>query len=244
MLFVMMVLAGGFGARAAEEKGGPTPYPDAKDEKAWPGVGPIRVGGWMTGERKAFWARRAQDKGAVVFVGDSLIGGWKIEPLAKAFPGLKTANRGIGGDVSRGVLFRLEEDVLDLSPTAIVMCVGSNDLSTQCDPALTEKNLAAILAKIRAYDANLPVVMCLIPPRDVKDAPVKPGAQADLNARIAKLAATDKRVAVVDSFKLLATADGKPTPEFFAKDKIHLVPAGFEKWAVAIRAALESLGVK
>jgi len=35
---------------------GPTPYPsDAKD---WPGQGAIRVFGWMTDNRKAFWTER------------------------------------------------------------------------------------------------------------------------------------------------------------------------------------------
>ena len=70
---------------------GPTPYPDPKNEAAWLGRGPIRSFGFMVGERRAFWANRQKDQAAVVFVGDSLTGGWKN--LAKDFPKLKVAIR-------------------------------------------------------------------------------------------------------------------------------------------------------
>src|SRR4029450_6945403 len=104
-------------------------------------------------------------------------------------PGLKVANRGIGGDVTRGVLFRLKEDVLDLKPRAMVLCIGTNDLSTHADPAIVEKNIAAILDQARQVNPALPIGLCQIPPRDVAAAPIKPGALADLNSRIVKLGA-------------------------------------------------------
>src|SRR5258708_5001640 len=65
---------------------GATPYPNQNSEKDWPGKGVIRNLGFMKGERDAFWARRQKDQGAVVFVGDSLTGGWKN--LARDFPKL------------------------------------------------------------------------------------------------------------------------------------------------------------
>ena len=43
---------------------------------------------------------------------------------------------------------------------------------------------------------------------------------------------------------LLATPDGKPREEFFAKDRIHLAPPGHAKWAELVRPVLEKLGVK
>ena len=58
-----------------------------------------------------------KDQGAVVFLGDSITQMWG-EGLQAAFPGVKVANRGISGDTSRGVLIRLQEDVLALNPTA------------------------------------------------------------------------------------------------------------------------------
>src|SRR5215218_6306420 len=71
------------------QQNGPTAYPDAKAEAAWPGKGPIRYFGWMTDNRKSFWSKREADRGKIVFTGDSIIGGWKLE---KDFPGKPIAN--------------------------------------------------------------------------------------------------------------------------------------------------------
>lgn len=220
---------------------GPTPYPGKDDEASWPGVGPIRSEPWMVDNRAWFWTQREKDRGAVVFVGDSLVGGWK--GLAKSFPGLKVANRGIGGDVSRGVLFRFQEDVLDLAPRAVVFCVGSNDLSTHTDPANAVANLVAIVDMARQSNPALPIVICTIPPRNVPNAPIKPGALKDLNTRLTSFGIGKKNLVILDLFTALATPDGAPNPDYIGKDGIHLTQVGFEKWGALLRPALDSLGV-
>ena len=232
-------------AALAAAESGPTPYPDPKDEAAWPGVGPIRVfNEWMPKDRQRFWANREKDRGAIAFVGDSLTGGWDPKQFAESFKGLKVANRGIGGDVSRGVLFRFREDVLDLKPQAVVLCVGSNDLSAHAPPAGIEKNIVAILDMAQKAEPAVPVVLCTIPPRDAANSPTKPGAQADLNQRIAKLAAGREGVTLLDLFTPMAGPDGKPQAEFVKKDRIHMSTAGHAKWAELVRPILEKLIAK
>lgn len=223
---------------------GPTSYPDPKNEAAWPGKGPIRVHGWMNDNRAYFWTQREKDQGAVVFAGDSLMGGWSPKRLTEDFPGLKVANRGIGGDVSRGLLFRLQEDVLDLKPKALVLCIGTNDLSTHADPAVIEQNIAAIIDLARKDNPKLPIVLFQIPPRDIAAAPIKPGALADLNARIVKLGTGKENLVVVDTFTPMATPEGKPQDELFAKDRIHLAAPGYQKWKEIVLPALAKLGVQ
>ena len=223
---------------------GPTPYPDPKNEAAWPGKGPIRVFLWMSDNRKYFWTQREKDKGAVVFVGDSLTGNWNAKLMVELFPGLKVANRGIGGDVSRGVLFRLAEDVLDLEPRAIVLCIGTNDLSAHADPAVVEGNIRAILTLARTRYPEIPIVLCRIPPRDSAEAPTVPWAQADLNDRISRIGAAQSHMAVLDLFAALADADGKPKLEYFRNDHLHLADPGYRKWAEVVTPVLQKLGVK
>ena len=224
---------------------GPTPFPGAKDEAAWPGKGPIRVfPAWMVDNRKSFWSRREQDQGSLVFVGDSNTGGWKAEQMAQQFPKMKLANRGIGGDVSRGVLFRFQEDVLDLHPKAVVLNIGSNDLTAYGEPADTISNITAIIEMAHKQDPTLPVIVCTIAPSDKADAPVKPGKKEDLNERIRKLGTTMEHVEVLDLFPLLAGPDGKPIPEFFAADKLHLAAPGFVKWGDALKPILAKLKIE
>jgi len=221
----------------------PTPFPDAKDASAWPGKGVIRVHPWMTDNRNYFWTQREKDKGAVVFVGDSLTGSWKS--LAASFPGLKVANRGIGGDVSRGVVFRFKEDVLDLEPKAIVINIGSNDLSAHGDPATIEANIQELIKQARDYKSGVPIIVCTIPPRDKADAPAKPGAYADINTRILKLEKPSKKFEVLDLFTLYANKDGKPAdPANFAADKLHLAEPGYKVWADALKPVFERMDIK
>ena len=220
---------------------GPTPYPDPEDPGAWAGKGPIRVFPYMNDNRKGFWDRRSKDQEAVVFVGDSLMMRYK---LAEAFPDLKVANRGIGGDVSRCVLFRVKEDVADLSPKAVVIECGTNDLSAHTDPALVVENLSAIIDQLRESDPKLPIVLCTVPPRDVLDAPTKPGAIESLNEGIKQLAGGKENIALVDIFAVLATPDGLPAAEYFSPDKIHPNEAGYAKWTEQLNPALEKLGIK
>ncbi|MCX7009670.1 MAG: GDSL-type esterase/lipase family protein, partial [Kiritimatiellaeota bacterium] len=227
----------------ANPPGGPTPFPDWHNEANWPGKGPIRVFGWMVDNRNWFWTQRERDQGAVVFVGDSLTGNWKSEQMHALFPGLKIANRGIGGDISRGLLFRFKEDVLDLHPRAVVICIGANDLSAHADLVTTEGNIAAMLEQARKIDAKMPIILCTVPPRDSTTAPTKPGACADLNARIKKLGEGQSNRVVLDLYAALALPDGKPILECFEKDRLHLAPPGYEKWAALLRPALEKLGV-
>jgi len=223
---------------------GPTPYPDAKDEAAWPGKGPIRSFNWMVDNRNYFWTQREKAQGSVVLVGDSLTAGWKAPVLAEAFPGLKIANRGVGGDTSRGVLFRFKEDVLDLKPRAIMLLVGGNDLSAHGDPKFAAENITTMLDMVQAYDPNLPVILAQGPPSASPKAPHKPGARADLNARIAKIAEGRKNVTLVDLFTPLATPDGKPVPEYFAEDMVHISPAGYQKWLETLVPVFNKLGLK
>lgn len=227
------------GALCAQD--GPTPYPSKDDKAAWPGEGPIRVFKWMSDNRAAFWKRRDAEHGAVVFVGDSLTGGWKA-PELKTFAPHRIANRGIGGDVSRGVLFRFKEDVLDLDPRAVVLCVGTNDLSAHGKPSIIVRNIAAILDQAREHNPKMPVVLCTVPPRANPKSPLKdPAELAELNRLIAKLADGREQVVLFDLFPILATADGAPDPACFREDLIHPSAEGYRRWAEKLASVLNQI---
>ena len=70
------------------------------------------------------WSKEVKEKqGSVVFLGDSITQGWGKDFKGR-FPGMKLANRGIGGDTTRGMLIRLEEDVLALNPFCYRVAIG------------------------------------------------------------------------------------------------------------------------
>lgn len=170
-----------------------------------------------------------------------MIGNWKT--LAAEFPDLKVANRGIGGDVSRGLLFRFEEDVLDLEPRAIVIAIGSNDLSAHASPSVVAGNVAALIDLARARNPQVPIVLCPVAPRSDPKAPLRPGALDDYNARLVALGA-EKNVVVPDLRTPFVDEKGEQITELYGADRLHLSPAGYKKLAQAIGTALAGLDVK
>ncbi|MBM0103184.1 hypothetical protein JM946_00425 [Steroidobacter sp. S1-65] len=219
---------------------GPTPYPSSVED--WPGKGVVRVFGWMKDNRNFFWTERAKKQGAVVFAGDSLTGNWKT--LGKDFSGTLVANRGIGGDVSRGLLFRFQEDVLDLNPKAIVILIGINDLTARQPASATLENIRAMLAQKNArLPPQTPVFLCTVPPSANPKAPVDEQQRQLLNQGVRQIAKETRNVTLVDLYAAMVTEQGTPEPSYFGKDLLHLSAAGQDRWKELLEPQLRRAGV-
>jgi lysophospholipase L1-like esterase len=208
-----------------------------------PGAGPLRRYEWfrkLWTERRSGWARRVQqDQGALVFLGDSITQGWT--GAGALFPGTKIANRGISGDTTRGVLIRLEDDVLVLKPRGIVLLIGTNDLEEQAEPETVAGNLRLILAAIRRHNPALPVVLChVMPSADAKKRPADKIKK--LNQLYFAAIKDEPQVTVLDTWSLFADAKGNAKPEEFP-DLLHPNALGYLKFGAALRPVLETLGL-
>ena len=107
--------------------------------------------------------RTPRIRGAVVFLGDSITQGWEKD-LPAVFPGMKIANRGINGDTTRGVLIRLQDDVLAVNPAAVVLLIGTNDLEEGATPDVITGNLKLIVAALEQRYCKMPIVLCQVFP--------------------------------------------------------------------------------
>src|SRR5438552_1916594 len=166
LLIAVLLLLIAPGSRAQDKPAAPRfQLPEADD--GLPGQGPIRRYDWFRktwNERRSKFADRAdQDRNAVVMLGDSITEGWR-DDFTAWFPGMKIANRGISGDTSRGVLIRLQEDVLALQPQAVVLLIGTNDLEEKADPETIAANLKLIIAELTRHDSKMPIVLCQVFP--------------------------------------------------------------------------------
>ncbi len=182
----------------------------------------------MNDNRKWFWHEREKQQQRIVFAGDSLVGGWKT--LAEDLAGFPVVNRAIGGEPTRGLLFRFQEDVLDLHPEAIVLLTGTNDLSAQQDVRAMSSNITEMLDMVERRSPGIPVVLCTLPPRNYPKAPVDAKQLLAANALIRGLSQGRERVVVLDLYALLADPDGSPHPEYFAADQLHLAEPGFQRF--------------
>jgi lysophospholipase L1-like esterase len=213
----------------------------ASDE-GLPGRGPVRRYDWFTKlwqEKRSRWATQVQqDQRAIVFLGDSITQGWH-DDLDGMFPGLKVANRGISGDTSRGVLIRLQEDVLALNPRAVVLLIGTNDLEERADPWTIVSNIRLILDQLKQAQPSMPVVVCQVMPSSAQKR--RPAYLIRrTNQLILEATADLPHVTVLDTWKLFAGPTNDAKPEEFP-DLLHPNNLGYAKWAGALRPILATL---
>jgi lysophospholipase L1-like esterase len=208
-----------------------------------PGAGPFRREDWfqqLWSERRTAWASQVkEDQGALVFLGDSITQGWG--DVGSSFPGVKTANRGISGDTSRGVLIRLQEDVVALNPSGVVLLIGTNDIELKADPAVIAGNVKQIIAALRQHNPAMPVILCEVFPSSLaKNRPAQ--TIRKLNALYMEAAADEPQVTVLDTWSLFSNPHGDAKDDEMP-DLLHPDIAGYAKWASALRPIFETVGL-
>jgi lysophospholipase L1-like esterase len=208
-----------------------------------PGAGPIRTGDWFKvnwrDRRKHFFSRADQEHGTIVFFGDSITENWHDNMLG-LFEGVRGANRGIGGDTTRGMLARLDDDVIALDPAGVVLLMGTNDLEEKADAETIAGNVKLIVEKLKAHNPQMPIVLCEVMPSSVtKNRPAD--KIKEINKALAAAMKDEPQVTMIDTWTLFANADGDAKIEEFP-DLLHPNAIGYAKWAAALRPVLATLG--
>jgi acyl-CoA thioesterase-1 len=141
----------------------------------------------------AWFAPAAATPVKILMIGTSLTQGYGLPPgteipavlqakLKAAGFDADVINAGVSGDTSAGGLARIDWSLAD-HPNVAVVELGSNDALRGINPADTQKNLSAILAKLKA--AHVPVLlMGMRAPRNLG-----PEYAAQFDPMYAKLAA-------------------------------------------------------
>jgi len=170
----------------------------------------------------------------VLFVGSSSIRFW--ESLATDFPGLPVLNRGFGGSRMDDVLRYADRVVFQYKPRAIVLYEGDNDLQDGFTPARVAGSVAEFLSRVRRTLPQARVV-CLA----VKPSPSRwnlADKVRQTNALLQAVVAQDTMATYVDVYTPMLGADGRPRPELFRADSLHMTPAGYAIWRDAVAPAL------
>jgi lysophospholipase L1-like esterase len=106
--------------------------------------------------------KRPFDSKRVVFMGDSITDGWKLNDQ---FPGQPYVNRGIGGQTTPQMLVRLYPDVISLKPGAMVLLAGTNDVARNTGPMTAEMIEQNIMAMTElAQNHGIKVILCSVLP--------------------------------------------------------------------------------
>ena len=177
----------------------------------------------------------AKGEQRVVFMGDSITDGWKLDQY---FPGAPYVNRGISGQTTSQMLLRFRSDVIDLHPKVVVILAGTNDISGNTGPITLEgieNNYKSMVELAQANGIN--VVFASIMPisdynKNAKGEPIvrsvqrRPDQIAALNEWIKKYS-DERRLVYLDYFSAMADEKGFLKPEI-ANDGLHPNAKGYE----------------
>jgi lysophospholipase L1-like esterase len=176
----------------------------------------------------------------VVFMGDSITDGWKLDQY---FSGKPYVNRGISGQTTAQMLVRMYPDVVDLKPAAIVILAGTNDIARNTGPetlAMIEENFEAMTELAQAH--GIKVILCLLTPisdyTEHKQTEHRPPAEIlKLNDWLKQYAdrthagIADYYTATVDSTGMLKQG--------YSNDGLHPNDKGYALMAPVAEAAIE-----
>ncbi|RZL32040.1 MAG: sialate O-acetylesterase [Pedobacter sp.] len=180
-------------------------------------------------EQVAKFKADPKSKKDYVFLGNSITAG---TDWAKLLNLPQAKNRGISGDITFGVLERLQE-VIDGKPKKVFILIGINDISRNIPDSLILRNYKLMIDRIRKGSKKTQIYFNTLLPVNASFAKFKNHYGKDdhilyINSKIKKLAA--KNVTIIDLYQQFLDKDNHLRAEL-TKDGLHLIPEGYQVWA-------------
>ncbi len=175
------------------------------------------------------WKSEPIAKTDFVFLGNSITAGTDWAKLLN-LPNAK--NRGISGDISYGVLERLQP-IIDAKPKKIFILIGINDISRNIPDSAILSNYKQMISRIRKGSKKTQIYFNTLLPVNASFEKFKNHYGKDehilyLNDQIRKFSA--KNVTVIDLYPIFLDKENHLRAEL-TKDGLHLIPDGYRVWA-------------
>ena len=189
-------------------------------------------------ERMEYFRQHPLEQNQIIFLGNSLTQGGRWHEF---FPNHRTANRGIVGDNTEGILARLDE-IIDAKPKKLFILTGTNDVSQDLDNDYIINNMRQIVRRMQAGSPETEIFWQSVLPINndfgrFQRMIGKEEQMIDLNRRIRKMS-EEEGIQFIDLFPLFANDEGKLDPEF-TTNGLHINAAGYQIWVEKIREFVE-----
>jgi lysophospholipase L1-like esterase len=167
--------------------------------------------------------------GKIVFLGNSIteMGDWK-----KLTGDSTVINRGIGGDITFGILQRLDE-VINRKPSKVFLLIGINDIGKDIPPTVIADNIKKILRRIQFESPATKIILQNILPVNptINRFPQHYDKQTKIieTNKLLIQVAKETNVPLVDLNKLFRDTKGN-LQEKYTNDGLHINTAGYKIW--------------
>ncbi len=173
-------------------------------------------------------------KNSIVFVGSSSILKWKT--LAADFPGLPVINRGFGGSQLADSVNFADRIVIKYQPREVVVYAGGNDLNAGKSPEIVYGDFVALMQKLHAGLPHARLAFISSAPNFARWAQVENVKR--LNA-LAEKYCRRHGIIFINVFPLMIGADGRPLPDIYVADGLHMNAKGYAIWRAAVAPYLK-----
>lgn len=185
-------------------------------------------------QRRSFFESMPIKKNEIIMLGNSITNCANWEEL---FQNKHIKNRGISGDISLGVLDRMDE-IVKRKPKKIFILIGINDISLNIDKSIILTNYQGIITKIKTESPKTKVfIQSILPTNDEFDTFKKHQGKMDIikavNIELEKLAEKNK-VTFLNIFPEFLDEKGKLSKKY-TNDGLHLLGSGYLLWASLIK---------
>jgi len=183
--------------------------------------------------------RNPPPSGGVLFIGSSSIRGWDLD---RWFSDLPAINRGFGGSQIEDSTHYADRIAFPHRPEVIVLYAGDNDIAAGKSPGEVFEDYKAFVRKVRTELAETRIIFIAIKP-SLPDTPAGRWHLAPqmglANAMVRSYAARRDGLQYADIFTPMLNDDGRPRPELFAEDGLHLSDEGYALWTELLRPQIE-----
>lgn len=170
-------------------------------------------------------------KNAILFVGSSSLRMWKN--MQEMLPEYSVINRGFGGSNLLDLQRYLGDIVFPYQPKQIIIYSGENDIAS--DTVQAPEVLArfkTVFEQIRQQMPKVPIVFISIKPSPsrLKFNPIIEESNQLIRAYLKK----QPKTKYVDVYSKMLLANGRPKPQIFIQDSLHMNQQGYQIWKKAI----------
>ena len=166
----------------------------------------------------------------IIFLGNSITAGVDWAELLSI---KNIRKRGISGDITFGLLERLEE-VIEGKPAKVFVLIGINDIARNIPDSLIIQNYKKIIHAIHSRSPKTRIYFHTVLPVNNEFKPTKNQFNKDehilyINEALKKMA-QNERITIIDIYPHFLDANGKLNKNY-TEDGLHLNAEGYKVWA-------------
>lgn len=186
-------------------------------------------------QRRTLFEKLPDTPREIIFLGNSITDGSEWVEL---FANLRVKNRGISGDTTEGVLFRLNE-VSRSNPEKVFILIGINDLSKGVSKETVFKNICSIAKQIHTDSPKTKVFVQSVLP--VNPSFEKFAKHVDKTEQVLwinenlKSWCTQNNCSFVDLFSRFKNENDNFMNPLYTNDGLHLTGDGYILWAEIVK---------